>query len=122
MSDFRISAEARHLPEESDAQSSRYVFSYEVTIRNEGGEPAQLMARHWWVTDGNGAVQEVHGSGVVGKKPYLAGGEEFRYSSFAVLETPVGAMHGYYEFVTDTGRTFEAAIPAFSLSVPNLRH
>ena len=69
MSDFRISAEARHLPEESDAQSSRYVFSYEVTIRNEGGEPAQLMARHWWVTDGNGAVQEVHGSGVVGKSP-----------------------------------------------------
>ncbi|MEM6707496.1 MAG: Co2+/Mg2+ efflux protein ApaG [Pseudomonadota bacterium] len=122
MSRMTIQAEANFLPEDSDEAASRFFFVYRITIRNDGDAPAQLLNRHWWVTDGNGQVQEVHGSGVVGKQPRLAAGETFEYTSAAALETPVGAMHGYYEFVDDDGRTFEAAIPAFSLSVPNVKH
>ena len=122
MSEILVTAESRYLPDESDPAASRYTFAYDVVLRNEGDEGAQLVSRHWWVTDGSGAVQEVHGSGVVGRQPRLSPGESFRYTSAAVLETPVGAMHGYYDFVTDAGRRFEAAIPAFSLSVPNMRH
>ena len=122
MSRIEVFAEARYLPGESATDVSRFVFAYDVTVRHLEGEPARLVTRHWWITDGSGAVQEVRGSGVVGKQPRLLAGEEFSYTSAAVLDTPVGAMHGYYEFVTDEGRRFEAAIPAFTLSVPNMRH
>ena len=122
MSRIAVAAVAEYLPEESAPEDSRYVFAYRVTIANEGPQDAQLLTRHWWVTDGNGQVQEVHGAGVVGQQPHIAVGATYEYTSGAVLESPVGAMHGYYEFVDDQGRRFEAAIPAFSLSVPNLRH
>lgn len=122
MNRMAVTAVARYLPEESDPEVSRYVFAYRIEIHNEGEIAAQLVTRHWWVTDGSGEVQEVHGSGVVGQQPLIATGASFEYTSGAVLETPVGAMHGYYEFVDEQGRSFEAAIPAFSLSVPNMRH
>lgn len=122
MSRITVEAVAEYLPEESAPEASRYVFAYRVVIANEGPRDAQLLTRHWWVTDGNGEVQEVHGSGVVGRQPHIAVGASFEYTSGAVLESPVGAMHGYYEFVDDQGHRFEAAIPAFTLSVPNLRH
>jgi ApaG protein len=78
------------------------------------------MSRHWIITDANGKVQEVNGDGVVGEQPYLQPGERFRYSSGAVLETPVGAMQGLYRMETDTGSTFP--IEPFTLAVPGLLH
>jgi ApaG protein len=98
------------------------VFSYTITIRNEGEVPAKLLTRHWVITDANGRSQEVRGDGVVGEQPYLKPGQGFRYSSGAVLETPVGAMQGSYQMVADDGATFDAAIPAFRLAIPGMLH
>ncbi|MET0988139.1 MAG: Co2+/Mg2+ efflux protein ApaG, partial [Steroidobacteraceae bacterium] len=100
----------------------RYFFSYTITIRNEGQQPARLMTRHWVITDANGKVQEVRGEGVVGEQPYLLPGQGFRYSSAAVLETPVGAMQGSYQMVADDGSHFDATIAPFTLAKPGLLH
>ncbi len=86
------------------------MFSYTITIRNEGAVPARLLTRHWVITDANGKVQEVRGDGVVGEQPHLKPGQGFRYSSGAVLETPVGAMQGSYQMITDEGQRFDAPI------------
>jgi ApaG protein len=83
---------------------------------------AQLLTRHWIITDANGRVQEVHGEGVVGEHPYLKPGEAFRYTSGAMIETPVGSMHGSYQMRADDGTLFDAPIPPFSLSIPRLLH
>ncbi len=98
------------------------MFSYTITIRNEGSVPARLLTRHWIITDSNGKVQEVRGEGVVGEQPYLKPGQGFRYSSGAVLETPVGAMQGSYQMVADDGEQFDAPIAAFRLAMPGLLH
>jgi len=98
------------LEDQSEPRERRYVFSYTITIRNEGEVPAKLLTRHWVITDANGRVQEVRGDGVVGEQPYLKPGQGFRYSSGAVLETPVGAMQGSYQMVADDGATFDANI------------
>ena len=87
------------------------MFAYTITIRNEGEVPAKLLTRHWIITDANGRVQEVRGDGVVGEQPYLKPGQGFRYSSGAVLETPVGAMQGSYQMVADDGATVRRAHP-----------
>jgi len=100
----------------------RSVFAYTITIRNEGEVPAKLLTRHWIITDANGRVQEVRGDGVVGEQPYLKPGQGFRYSSGAVLETPVGTMQGSYQMITDDGAKFDAAIPAFRLAMPGMLH
>lgn len=105
---------------QSDPTSDRYVFAYTITIANKGDVAARLLSRHWVITDGNGKVQEVSGDGVVGEQPYLSPGEQFRYSSGAVLETPVGAMQGRYRMQADDGIDFDAPIPAFTLAVPGL--
>lgn len=117
-----VVAEARFVEKESDPARSRYVFAYTIVISNTGSTAARLLNRHWHITDAEGAVSEVEGPGVVGKQPRLATGESFRYTSAAVLETPVGSMHGRYEFEDDDGNRFLVPIPAFSLSVPNLVH
>ncbi len=91
---IRVDVETNYLDEQSDPRESRYVFSYTITIRNEGQVPARLLTRHWVITDANGKVQEVRGDGVVGEQPYLKPGQGFRYSSGAVLETPVGVHAG----------------------------
>jgi ApaG protein len=96
------------------------VFAYTITISNEGDIPAQLISRHWVITDANGKVQEVSGDGVVGEQPHLEPGEVFRYSSGAVLETPVGAMQGLYRMKTDNGISFDAPIAPFTLAVPGV--
>ena len=59
---------------------------------------------------------------MVGKQPRILPGESFRYTSAAILETPVGSMEGYYEFVRDSGGTFRVPIRPFSLSQPNVVH
>jgi ApaG protein len=117
---IRVDVDTSYLAEQSNPGEQRYVFSYTITIRNEGEVPARLLTRHWIITDSNGKVQEVRGEGVVGEQPYLKPGQGFRYSSGAVLETPVGAMHGSYQMVADDGEQFDAPIAAFRLAMPGL--
>ena len=119
---IRVDVDTAYLAEQSDPKEHRYVFSYTITIRNEGSAPARLLTRHWVITDSNGKVQEVRGEGVVGEQPYLKPGQGFRYSSGAVLETPVGAMQGSYQMVGDDGAQFDAPIAAFRLAMPGLLH
>ncbi|MBM4191975.1 MAG: Co2+/Mg2+ efflux protein ApaG [Gammaproteobacteria bacterium] len=117
-----IKIETIYLEAQSDPDSQRYVFGYTVTMRNEGRLPLKLMTRHWVITDSNGKVQEVRGAGVVGEQPHLEPGQGFRYSSGAVIETPVGTMHGSYQMRGDDGFQFDAPIPAFRLAMPGVVH
>src|ERR1700759_2190878 len=117
---IRVEVETSYVDEQSDPTERRYVFSYTITIRNEGAVPARLLTRHWIITDANGKVQEVRGDGVVGEQPHLKPGQGSRYSSGAVLETPVGAMQGSYQMVTDDGMRFDAPIAAFRLAMPGI--
>jgi ApaG protein len=117
---IRVDVQTGYRDDQSDPGQDRYVFAYTITIRNEGQVPARLLTRHWLITDSNGKVQEVHGDGVVGEQPYLKPGEGFRYSSAAVIETPVGAMQGHYEMIGDDGQQFEAPIAPFGLAMPGI--
>lgn len=120
--DIRVEVLTRYLPEQSDPQSDRYVFSYAVTISNVGSIAAQLVSRHWLITDADGKVQEVRGLGVVGNQPLLQPGEKFEYASGSALETPVGTMKGTYQMVAEDGNQFDAVIPEFVLSMPRTLH
>jgi ApaG protein len=119
---IKVDVETNYVEDQSDPRERRYVFAYTITIRNEGRVPARLLTRHWIITDANGKVQEVRGDGVVGEQPYLKPGQGFRYSSGAVLETPVGAMQGTYQMVSDDGQHFDAPIQPFRLAMPGLLH
>jgi ApaG protein len=112
----------RFIPEQSDPDDGRYVFAYTITIRNLGELPAQLIARHWIITDANNEVQEVRGLGVIGNQPLLKPGESFEYSSGCSLATPVGTMKGAYQMVGEDGTRFEAEIPEFVLAIPRVLH
>ncbi len=120
--DIRIQVATRYVNEQSEPELDRYVFAYTITISNYGAVAAKLISRHWIITDANGKVQEVNGDGVVGEQPHLQPGEEFQYSSGAVLGTPVGSMQGMYRMETDDGVNFDAPIAAFTLAVPGLLH
>jgi len=119
---INIEVATDYVDAQSEPDIGRYVFAYTITIENLGSVPARLMSRHWVITDANGKIQEVSGDGVVGKQPRLAPGEKFRYSSGAVLETPVGSMQGRYNMEADGGASFIAPIPAFTLAVPGILH
>ena len=119
---IEVEVESTYLEEQSEPSEQRFVFAYTVTLRNSGQVSARLLTRHWIITDANGHVQEVRGEGVVGEQPHLKPGQGFRYSSGAVLETPVGAMHGSYHMLGDDGAQFDAPIPAFRLAKPGLLH
>jgi ApaG protein len=121
---YRVDVDVRstYVEEQSQPDAERYVFAYTVTIQNNGRVPAKLLTRHWIITDGHGKVQEVRGDGVVGEQPHLGPGQAFRYTSGAVLDTPVGSMHGSYQMLADDGTRFDAPISAFSLSMPRVRH
>ena len=119
---LEIQIATQFLDEESVPEQDRYVFAYTIRIRNLGRLPAQLLARHWIITDGNDKTQEVHGQGVIGEKPLLAPGEAFRYTSGCVLATPVGTMHGSYQMVAADDHRFEASIAPFMLAAPRVLH
>lgn len=110
------------IPEQSDPENDRYIFAYTITIRNIGEVPAQLVSRHWIITDGNNEIQEVRGLGVVGKQPLLQPGESFQYTSGSSLTTPIGTMKGTYQMVAEDGTHFEAEIPEFVLATPRALH
>jgi ApaG protein len=119
---IKVDVSTNFVGDQSKPEEGHYVFSYTITIRNEGEIPARLLTRHWVITDANGKVKEVRGEGVVGEQPYLLPGQGFRYSSGAVLETPVGAMQGSYQMVADDGSHFDAPIAPFTLAMPGLLH
>ena len=114
-----VDVTSTHIKEQSDANAERYVFTYTVTIHNEGLMAAQLLSRHWIITNADGKTQEVRGDGVVGEQPNLNPGDSFQYTSGTMLETPVGSMQGSYQMQADDGTTFDAEIKPFTLSVPN---
>jgi ApaG protein len=119
---IKVDVETRYIEEQSLPEQGRYVFAYTITIENRGKVPAQLLRRHWVITDANNRVQEVKGEGVIGEQPHLNPGENFRYTSGTMLETPVGSMRGSYQMIADDGVEFDADIPPFSLSIPRILH
>lgn len=117
-----VEVETRFVPDQSQPADNRYVFAYTITLRNIGDTGAQLLTRHWVITDANGKVEEVRGDGVVGEQPWMRPGDSYEYTSGAVLETSVGTMEGSYRMIADDGTHFDAKIPAFVLSIPRTLH
>lgn len=120
--DIQITVKTQYLEPQSAPEEQRYVFSYTITLSNTGSIAAQLISRHWIITDGNNAVQEVKGLGVIGEQPRLEPGARYTYTSGVVLATETGTMTGSYQMRTDQGDTFEAPIPAFALVPPHRLH
>lgn len=120
--DIQVSARTAFIPEQSDVENGHYVFAYTITITNAGKVPAQLVSRHWIITDANNQVQEVRGPGVVGEQPLLRPNESFQYTSGTAIRTPVGTMRGSYQMVAEDGAQFDAPIPEFTLSMPRILH
>jgi ApaG protein len=120
--DITVAANAAYIADQSDPSRNEYVFAYTITVTNTGTVAAQLVSRHWIITDGDHHVQEVRGLGVVGQQPLLKPGESFEYTSGTHLPTPVGTMRGSYQMVAEDGRAFDAPIQPFTLSVPRVLH
>jgi ApaG protein len=120
--EFTTSVVVRHLPEQSDRDAGQYAFAYTITIRNSGDIAAQLVARHWIVTDAHGHVEEVRGLAVIGKQPVLKPGESFEYTSWTRLATPNGTMRGTFFCMSEDARPFEAQIGEFGLTLASALH
>ena len=120
--EITITTRTTYVPEQSDAGQDRYVFAYTITLKNTGNIAAQLISRHWIITDADSKSQEVRGLGVVGEQPKLRPDESFEYTSGTAITTPVGTMRGTYQMVADDGTRFDASIPEFTLSVPRVLH
>jgi ApaG protein len=120
--EIAVSAVPQYIPDQSDPEKERYVFAYTITIENVGSVPAQLISRHWIITDASDDVQEVRGLGVVGQQPLLKPGEKFEYTSGCQLDTPVGTMRGAFQMTADDGTQFEAVITEFTLAIPRVLH
>jgi len=119
---FIIETQVSYLPERSSESDQRFVFSYTISITNTGDTAAQLISRHWVITDANNHVQEVRGQGVVGEQPMLKPNQSFEYTSGTALATQVGTMHGSYRMQREDGSEFDVEIPMFVLSVPRVLH
>ena len=119
---LNVGVKTEFLAEQSDPSRNRYVFAYKITITNSGIQSAQLMSRKWIITDGDGKIQEVTGTGIVGQQPIIEPGQQHQYTSGTVLETKVGSMSGFYSMVAADGHEFSAVIPSFTLSYPNALH
>jgi ApaG protein len=117
---FSVSVETAYLQDQSNPDDYKYAFAYTVTIRNVGSIAAQLISRHWIITDANNHVQEVKGLGVIGAQPLLQPNQQFEYTSGTLLATPVGSMRGTYKIVAEDGTMFDAVIESFTLAVPKM--
>lgn len=117
---IRVEVRSEFRPDRSAPAARRWLFTYAVRIVNRGEVSAQLVSRHWVITDANGEVEEVRGEGVVGQQPLIGPGEEFEYSSFCILRTPFGSMKGSYRMVAEDGATFDATIAPFTLVTPGV--
>jgi ApaG protein len=119
---IQIAVQVKYLADQSDEAENRFVFTYTITITNQGEQTVQLISRHWIITDANHHIQEVRGKGVVGEQPVLKQGQSFEYTSGTVLATQVGTMSGSYQMLPENGVEFSVAIPQFVLSVPRVLH
>jgi ApaG protein len=119
---IQIAVQVKYLADQSDEAENRFVFTYTITITNQGEQTVQLISRHWIITDANHHIQEVRGKGVVGEQPVLKQGQSFEYTSGTVLATQVGTMSGTYQMLPENGVEFSVAIPQFVLSVPRVLH
>jgi len=119
---IKVDVETQYIEEQSNPDQNYFVFAYTITIQNQGQQTAQLLTRHWVITDSNHKVQEVRGDGVVGEQPILKPGEQFVYTSGTMLETSVGTMRGSYQMESDDGSKFKAMIQEFVLSAPRVLH
>ncbi len=117
---IHASVSTQYIEAESNPDANRYIFSYTITIKNNGKIAAKLLSRHWIITDANNRVQEVKGKGVIGEQPYLRPGESFQYTSGTMLETPVGSMQGSYQMVSDNDEFYDAIIEPFTLALPRM--
>lgn len=118
----RVRVSTRYIPDHSAPDEQRFVFAYDIVVRNEGDEPVQLLTRHWIITDGDGKTQEVRGEGVVGEQPVIPPGTEYRYTSGTLLNTEVGSMQGSFGMQTEDGVQFDAPIKPFTLAQPGALH
>ncbi len=116
---IRVQVQPTYLPERSSPESGLFLFAYRIRVTNQGDRTAQLLRRHWIITDGNGHVEEVEGEGVVGETPALRPGASFEYTSFCPLQTPFGTMHGTYLMRAEDGTQFDVEIGQFSLIAPS---
>lgn len=116
----KVSVQAQYLVEQSEPQENKHIFAYQITITNEGEQPAQLLTRHWVIKDAHHHIEEVRGEGVVGETPYLEPGESFTYTSFCPLRTEFGTMRGSYGMTRPDGATFDAIVAPFALMTPAL--
>jgi ApaG protein len=119
---FTCSVQVQHLPDQSQPQDELFAFAYTITITNTGDVTAQLIARHWIITDARGHTEEVRGLAVVGHQPLLKPGEKFEYTSWTRIATPQGTMRGTYFCMTEDARPFETPIPEFLLALPSALH
>ena len=120
--EFTVSPKVTFLADQSDPDKNHFVFAYTITVTNTGSVAAQLVSRHWIITDADHRVQEVKGQGVVGKQPVLKPGESFEYTSGASIPTAVGTMRGSYRMVAEDGLAFDVPIAPFTLSIPRTLH
>ncbi|MEY4562950.1 MAG: hypothetical protein RLZZ618_2227 [Pseudomonadota bacterium] len=119
---FTCSVAVRHLPEQSEPDAGIHAFAYTVTVRNTGDVAAQLIGRHWTITDAHGHVEEVRGLAVVGQQPLLQPGERFEYTSWTRIATPQGSMRGEFYCMTEDAEWFEADVPEFGLALASALH
>jgi len=119
---FEVLVQPEYMDEHSAPEAAQYVFAYHIKIRNIGSKKAQLMRRSWLITDANGKVETVDGDGVVGEQPTISPNEEHAYSSFCILDTPLGCMQGSYQMLGEDGERFEADIPVFTLAKAGVLH
>lgn len=119
---IEVQVKTRYLPEHSAPQEQRYVFAYDIIITNSGSLPAQLLTRHWLITNSNGQTQEVRGDGVIGEQPHIAPSKSFSYSSGTMLSTEVGSMQGSFTMQAEDGYQFDAPIMPFTLAIPGILH
>jgi ApaG protein len=120
--EIQVSTRTQYLPEQSDEAAERYLFAYTITLKNTGTITAQLISRHWIITDAQNQVREVRGLGVVGEQPVLKPGESYEYTSGTDMPTAVGTMRGSYQMIAEDGTRFDAPIPEFTLSIPRVLH
>lgn len=119
---FEITATSVYVPSESAPDQNRYFFAYKISVKNKGSQTAQLMSRHWIITDALGHVEEVRGPGIVGLQPRIHADQSFEYDSACPLRTSSGSMKGFYHFIGDDGEPFQVEIPEFYLIAPQAMH
>ena len=120
--DIHISVIPHYLQDQSVPEDNQYVFAYTVTMENRGETAAQLLTRHWIITDSDGKTEEVRGPGVIGEHPHLKPGDSYEYTSGAIIQTPVGTMGGSYQMRDENGELFDAIIPTFTLNAEVVFH